>query len=217
MRFGCSHRPWRSHCIARCVRRAWLWGYDEYAGKDYSHRKQWVIERLQQLCSVFPIEVCAYAVMSNHYHLVLHVDSERARKWSREEFIERWTVLFGAPNLVKRWLRGEAIEAERQTGEHIIRRWRTRLVDISWFMRCLNEHLARRANIEDQCTGRFWEGRFKSQALLDEASLDWAGIWEGALFQHTTSYHFEMIGCPASCPASRPHRRRSSCTVGGKH
>ena len=79
------------HVIARCVRRAWLWGFDEYAGRDYSHRKQWVIERLTQLCSIFPIGVCAYAVMSNHYHLVLHVDSERARKWSREEVIERWT------------------------------------------------------------------------------------------------------------------------------
>lgn len=51
------------HCIARCVRRAWLWGEDEYAGKNYSHRKQWVIERLEQLCSIFSIEVCAYAVM----------------------------------------------------------------------------------------------------------------------------------------------------------
>jgi REP element-mobilizing transposase RayT len=69
------------HCVARCVRRAWLWGVDEYAGKHYSHRKQWVIERLAQLAEIFSIEICAYAVMSNHYHLVLYVNRERARKW----------------------------------------------------------------------------------------------------------------------------------------
>ena len=159
------------HVIGRCVRRAWLWGHDEYAGKDYSHRKQWVIERLEQLCSIFPIEVCAYAVMSNHYHLVLHVDSERARKWSREEVVERWTVLFRAPTLVKRWQRGEALEAERQAAEAHHRRLALTLMRHQLVHAVLNEHLARRANIEDRCTGRFWEGRFKSQALLDEAGL----------------------------------------------
>lgn len=159
------------HCIARCVRRAWLWGVDDYAGKNYSHRKQWVIDRLTHLCSIFAIEVCAYAVMSNHYHLVLYVDAERARAWSKQEVIEKWTSLFRAPTLVQRWVSGDALEAERRAAEAIIEHWRVRLYDVSWFMRCLNEHLARRANIEDECTGRFWEGRFKSQALLDEAGL----------------------------------------------
>jgi putative transposase len=82
------------HCIARCVRRAWLWGIDEYAGRDYSHRKQWVLERLEQLCRIFPIEVCAYAVMSNHYHLVLYVDAAQARKWTQQEGVIYWTPTY---------------------------------------------------------------------------------------------------------------------------
>lgn len=105
------------HCIARCVRRAWLWGMDEYAGKNYSHRKRWVIERLEQLCAIFAIEVCAYAVMSNHYHLVLYVDRDRALEWTKQEVVERWTALFRAPTLVKRWQSGEALA--RKIHEHV--------------------------------------------------------------------------------------------------
>jgi hypothetical protein len=45
------------------------------------------------------------------------------------------------------------------------------LQDVSWFMKCLNEPIAREANKEDNCTGHFWESRFKSQALRSEESL----------------------------------------------
>lgn len=160
------------HCAARCVRRAWLWGYDEYAAKDYSHRKAWVIDRLRELSSIFAIDICAYAVMSNHYHVVLHVDTPRAKGWSEEAVVCRWQKLFGVPSLVERYLNADVLGlAEQEAAQAIINRWRSRLMDVSWFMRCLNEPLARRANAEDEVTGRFWEGRFKSQALLDEAGL----------------------------------------------
>jgi hypothetical protein len=159
------------HVISRCVRRAWLWGFDPYAQRDYSHRKHWVLERLAHLTSIFAIDACAYAVMSNHYHLVLHVDRHRVREWSDQEVVERWSQVFRIPVPVKRWLEGEASEVEIEAAQQLVSRWRQRLMDISWFMRCMNEYLARRANAEDECTGRFWEGRFKSQALLDEAGL----------------------------------------------
>ena len=159
------------HVVARCVRRAWLWGFDEYAGRDYSHRKSWILERIAFLASMFSIDVCALAVLSNHYHIVLHVDRSRALRWTHEEVVAQWTRLFGTPTVIERWLNGEATKAERKAAEKKIAQWRARLYNISWFMRCLNEHLARKANAEDNCTGRFWEGRFRSQALLDEAGL----------------------------------------------
>lgn len=159
------------HVVSRCVRRAWLWGLDEYAGKDYSHRKQWVTDRIAHLSRVFAIDVCAYAVMSNHYHLVLRVDQNQAREWTVSDVVERWTLLFKRPVIVERYQQEVASEAERQEAEQLIETWRMRLCDISWFMRCLNEYLARRANAEEECKGRFWEGRYRSQALLDEVGL----------------------------------------------
>jgi putative transposase len=122
------------HVVARCVRRAWLWGFDEYAGRDYSHRKEWILERLSLLSSIFTIEVCAYAVMSNHYHLVLFVDQLRAQQLTQREVVERWTQVFGTPLMISRFMSGEAEEGEREVAERTIEEWRRRLCDISWFM-----------------------------------------------------------------------------------
>jgi REP element-mobilizing transposase RayT len=160
------------HCIARCVRRAFLCGDDVFSGKNYDHRKQWIVDKLKELAGIFAIDVCAYAIMSNHYHVVLHVDKEKAKTWTQEEVIDRWYQLFNGTMLVDRLLLGEKLsKAEHQAIAKDVRKWRERLMDISWFMRCLNESIARNANEEDRCKGRFWEGRFKSQALLDEAAL----------------------------------------------
>ena len=160
------------HCVSRCVRRAFLCGEDVATGRSFEHRRGWIESRLLALSEIFAVEVCGYAVMNNHTHVVLYVDLEAARGWSVREVLERWHGLFSGVDLSHRYLRGIPMgEAELQAVEDIAELWRERLSSVSWFMRCLNEHVARLANAEDGCTGRFWEGRFKSQALLDEAAL----------------------------------------------
>ena len=160
------------HCVSRCVRRAFLCGNDRYSGQNFDHRKPWLVERMALLAEVFAIDIAAYAVMSNHYHVVLHVDRARSQSWSRDEVIHRWLRLYKGDPLIHRYREGELrTESEFAQLDRIVATWRERLSSISWFMRCLNEYIARQANREDDCTGRFWEGRFKSQALLDEAAL----------------------------------------------
>lgn len=160
------------HCISRCVRRAYLCGDDPISGRNFDHRKRWLVERIKQLASFFAIDVCAYAIMSNHYHLVLHVNLEAAGSWSDEEVIRRWTSVFpGNARLIETLQKNARSKAAQKKLAQQIAIWRERLSDMSWYMRCLNESVARRANREDECSGRFWEGRFKSQALLDEKAL----------------------------------------------
>lgn len=147
------------HCISRCVRQGYLCGFDQEKNKDFSHRKSWIVQRVKALSSIFAIDICAYAIMSNHYHLVLHINKEQAENWKPHEIIQRWESLF--PQNAKLF----AHVAQK------VNLWRDRLSDISWFMRCLNEKIATWANAEDGSKGRFWEGRFKSQAILDEGAL----------------------------------------------
>lgn len=160
------------HCIARCVRRSFLCGKDKYTGKDFNHRRQWLVDQFKFQTEIFCIEVAAYAVMNNHYHLVLFIDAEKAENLSDKQIAMRWTQLFHGPLLIQRFIQEHALtDAEQLTVVDIVALWRKRLMDISWFMRVLNEHIARRANEEDNCKGRFWEGRFRSQALLDDHAL----------------------------------------------
>jgi len=155
------------HVVSRCVRRTFLFGVVD--NKDFGHRRDAIVARLAELTQSFCIDVAAYAIMSNHYHLVIRIQKQRALDLNIRDVITRWHKLFSLPFLVKRLADNEEISAaEREEAIQQIELRRERLYDLSWFMRCLNEPIARMANLEDGCTGRFWEGRFKSQALLDE-------------------------------------------------
>lgn len=160
------------HCISRCVRRAFLCGSDPLTGFDFEHRRQWIVDRIKLLCSVFAVDLCAYAIMSNHYHIVVRINVDQVNQWSDEEVAHRWMQVFSGPLLMHQYLsNADLTQAELNCVTDLFATWRNRLADLSWFMRCINEPIARMANAEDHCTGSFWEGRFKSQALLDERAL----------------------------------------------
>jgi REP element-mobilizing transposase RayT len=75
------------HCVTRCVRRSFLCGVDKYSGQNYEHRRGWVEDRLLFLAGVVAIDICAYAVMSNHVHVVVGVDKALADNWPMQEVV----------------------------------------------------------------------------------------------------------------------------------
>ena len=161
------------HCIQRCVRQCYLCGQDPVSGRNFEHRKAWLEERLRFLAACFGIEVLAFAILSNHFHLVLRNRPDVVSEWTDEEVARRWLRLCplrkeGGDSAA------DVSDAELAMILHVPERLaevRRRLSDISWLMRMISEPIARRANREDGVAGRFWSGRFKAVKLCDEAAL----------------------------------------------
>jgi len=167
-----NQTPGFYHCTNRCVRRTFLCGIDQLTGYDYSHRKTWLEKRILGLCTIFSVDVYAFAVMDNHYHIVLYLDPLKPLRWTKETVAERWMQAYESQRLTQlsnqqRELRKQAIIADKDK----IALYRERLGSLSWFMSRLNEPLAKQSNSEENCTGSFWEGRYTAQALLDEAAV----------------------------------------------
>lgn len=160
------------HVVTRCVRRTFLCGVDRNSGQSFEHRRQWIEDRIRLLSSIFAVDICAYAVMPNHVHIVLKLRPEEANEWNERELIERWACLYKGPPVFKKAQSRQILtEVERSQLSLQLTVYRERLASLSWLMKCLNEPIARKANQEDNCTGHFWEARFRSQALLTEEAL----------------------------------------------
>ena len=164
------------HLGARCVRRAMLCGEDPDTGRDFSHRRAWIEKLMLELAEVFTVHVNEYAVMSNHYHITVDYRPQERFEFSDEEVARRWLKVFppSDPEQLEDKVAALLDEPER------LAVLRERLGDLSWYMSRLNETVARLANREDDCTGRFWQGRFKSKNLPDARSV-WASMAYDAL------------------------------------
>ncbi|MFN5320318.1 MAG: transposase [Planctomycetota bacterium] len=160
------------HCISRCVRQlSLLDGSGEHPGTS-ANRKAWIEQRLKVLTESFAISVAEYAVMGNHLHILVRINPEISSDWTEEEVFSRWLLANPQKNLdpcdrakFEAWISKEKKKPDRA------RVLRGRLTDLGWFMKCLKEPIAKLANAEDNCKGPFWDGRYKSIAVVDEEAL----------------------------------------------
>jgi hypothetical protein len=157
------------HCSSRCVRRAFLCGKDKLTGQSFEHRRQWIEDKLLELASIFAIDLWAYAEMHNHYHVVLFIDKNCVEHWSEFEVVEHWHQLFGGNTYSQCFLNGESLSVSEQANlSRSIGLWRARLMNISWFMRILNDKIIWN-NFEQLC----WPRRSEYQDDTNSVSRAW--------------------------------------------
>ena len=211
---GCARReivregePGIFHCWSRCVRRAFLLGKDPLTGRDNSHRRDWIIDRLELLAANFAIDVAFLAILSNHFHLVLRTSPRLVKRMGSWEVARRWLSIFpGRRVLDGNWITPteDQVKALAEDKEEIAK-LRKRLASLSWFMSALSEYIARRSNAEDECPGRFFEGRFQCREVRSEGGLLVNGIYVD-LNQLRTGWLRSTLLRLLRPPALRSHR-----------
>jgi REP element-mobilizing transposase RayT len=161
------------HVMNRTVRRCYLMGQDELTGRNYDYRKDWIEQRIEHLAQFFGIDVLCYSIMSNHFHLVLRQRPDIVQSWDDTEVARRWLMLCpkkknrdGTPKPIT-----ETDLNSIRNDPDKVKQYRSRLSDISWWMRLLCQTIAQRINRDDNQEGKVWQNRFKAVRLLDEASL----------------------------------------------
>jgi len=154
------------HCVVRCVRRAFL------LAEGPIDRKAWLENRLEELAGIFAVSVGAYSVLDDRLHLLVRLDPDVAGEWSDEDVVLRWGRITPPRDKSRQvvpisedWVRSHRKDAG------FVATTRERLQSLSWFMKYLKEPISRLANRQDETRGAFFEGRFKSVAILDEESL----------------------------------------------
>ncbi len=161
------------HVMNRVVRRCFLMGTDELTGKNYDHRKTWVEIALKRLAAGFGIDLLNFAILSNHFHLILRSRPDVVATWDDAEVARRWLIL--CP--VRKSADGGAAEPSEpelnsiRYDEDKVKTIRSRLSDISWWMRLLSQRIAQRANVEDQIAGKFWQSRYRAVRLIDDDAI----------------------------------------------
>ncbi len=161
------------HVMNRVVRRCFLFGIDPVSRKNFDHRKIWIEDQLRVQAACFGIDVLGFAILSNHFHLILRSRPDCVEKWDDTEVARRWLML--CP--VRKDQQGHAAKPNDvelnsiRNDKDRVQTIRSRLSDVLWWMRLLCQQIAVRANKEDKEVGRFFQSRYRAVRLLDEQAL----------------------------------------------
>lgn len=158
------------HVWTRAARRAHLMGRDLATGRDFSHRKELIRRRIEDLASIYAVECLDHTVLDNHLHLILRNRPDIVAGWSDDEVARRWLRLCAATLRLKDEPKPEAV-ADLVADPKRLADARKALSSISSFMQHLKQSVAVVFNFEDNCTGCFWQSRFSCERLPDEAAL----------------------------------------------
>jgi REP element-mobilizing transposase RayT len=161
------------HVMNRTVRRCFLMGEDRLTGKNYDHRKEWMENELHHLAKCFSIDLLCYAIMSNHFHLVLRSRPDVVAQWDDLQVARRWLMLCPKrPSAKHQPEDPNECDLNQIVSDQVkLKAIRSRLSDISWWMRFLSQKIAQRANREDRENGKFWQARYRAVRLLDETAI----------------------------------------------
>ena len=155
--------------VSRTVRRCFLMGYDKFSGKNFDHRKPWIEQQLADQARYFAIDLCSFAILDNEIQQQLRSRPDIVQQMDDVEVARRWLMLCPVR-------RGKNRQPEEPTEVEMncvvnnkarVEELRRRLSDISWWMRLLCQHIAQRANREDEEVGKFWQARYKAVKNLD--------------------------------------------------
>jgi REP element-mobilizing transposase RayT len=161
------------HVWNRCIRKMYLFGADRYSGRDYTSRKALLQQRLQELSAIFAVDACVWAMLSNHFHLIVRNRPDLAQQYSDEEVAIRWWYLYPE----RRDEQGRPAPPTPVEIRSIVETpgrievLRKRLSSISWFMKSLEEWLAKRINAMDKHRGHLWQDRYGCRNLLTEGAI----------------------------------------------
>ena len=151
------------HLLSRTSCRQYLFGDEE---------KEMFVRLMRRQAEFCGVDVLAYCVMSNHFHILARVRYEP--EVSDAELMRRHRILYGGDHLWPRAIGPERLGEVFEQGGEEAQEWRDRLRnrmgDVSVFMRELKQRFGIWYNHRHRNTGSIWSDRFKS--LIVEPSLE---------------------------------------------